>query len=69
MTTNTSTRPDRPATTLVIGGTGMSGRRLAARPDGRNAQLSDGVRRVLGRPPTDFADWARAAAANGAWRT
>ena len=37
--------------------------------DGRNAQLSDGVRRVLGRPPTDFADWAQAAAANGAWRT
>ena len=36
--------------------------------DGRNAQLSDGVRRVLGRPPTDFADWARAAAANAAWR-
>jgi len=35
--------------------------------DGRNAYLTDGVERVLGRPPRDFADYARAAAAAGAW--
>ncbi|MDI6103432.1 NAD(P)H-binding protein [Actinoplanes sp. NEAU-A12] len=35
--------------------------------DGRNAHLGDGVRRVLGRPPRDFAEFARAAAADGAW--
>ena len=35
--------------------------------DGRNAQLADGVQRALGRPPRDFADFARNAAAAGAW--
>lgn len=35
--------------------------------DGRNAQLADGVQRALGRPPRDFADYARDAAASGAW--
>jgi uncharacterized protein YbjT (DUF2867 family) len=35
--------------------------------DGRNAHLSDGVQRALGRPPRDFADYARAAAATGVW--
>ena len=35
--------------------------------DGRNAQLSDGVQRALGRPPRDFADFARRAAATGCW--
>jgi uncharacterized protein YbjT (DUF2867 family) len=35
--------------------------------DGRNANLGDGVERVLGRPPRDFADYARAAAATGIW--
>ncbi|MGH9112176.1 MAG: NmrA family transcriptional regulator, partial [Acidimicrobiales bacterium] len=35
--------------------------------DGRNAQLADGVQRALGRPPRDFADFARDAAAAGAW--
>jgi uncharacterized protein YbjT (DUF2867 family) len=30
--------------------------------DGRNAHLTDDVQQVLGRPPTDFADYARAAA-------
>ncbi|MFG2622115.1 NAD(P)H-binding protein [Streptomyces sp. NPDC048507] len=35
--------------------------------DGRNAHLADGVRQVLGREPKDFADYARAAAASGAW--
>ncbi|HET7795567.1 MAG TPA: NAD(P)H-binding protein [Rhizobacter sp.] len=35
--------------------------------DGRNARLADGVQRALGRPPRDFADYARAAAAAGAW--
>ncbi|MGW2329500.1 NmrA family transcriptional regulator [Streptomyces sp. NPDC001700] len=31
--------------------------------DGRNAQLTDGVHRALGRPPRDIADFAREAAA------
>jgi len=35
--------------------------------DGRNAQLADGVQRALGRPPRDFADFARAAARAGTW--
>ena len=35
--------------------------------DGRNASLSDGVQRALGREPRDFADYARNAAAAGAW--
>jgi uncharacterized protein YbjT (DUF2867 family) len=35
--------------------------------DGRNAYLSDGVQRALGRPPRDFSDYARAAAATGVW--
>ncbi|MET8260340.1 NmrA family transcriptional regulator [Micromonospora sp. NPDC005553] len=37
--------------------------------DGRNAQLADGVQRALGRRPRDFADYARDAAAAGAWDT
>ena len=35
--------------------------------DGRNARLTDGVRRALGRKPSDFADYAREAAATGVW--
>jgi uncharacterized protein YbjT (DUF2867 family) len=35
--------------------------------DGRNAHLSDGVERALGRAPRDFADYARDAAASGIW--
>ena len=35
--------------------------------DGRNAHLTDGVQRALGREPRDFADYARAAAASGVW--
>jgi uncharacterized protein YbjT (DUF2867 family) len=35
--------------------------------DGRNAHLTDGVQRALGREPKDFADFARDAAAAGAW--
>lgn len=35
--------------------------------DGRNAYVADGVRQALGRPPRDFADFARDAAAAGAW--
>jgi uncharacterized protein YbjT (DUF2867 family) len=35
--------------------------------DGRNAYIADGVRRALGREPRDFADYAREAAATGAW--
>jgi uncharacterized protein YbjT (DUF2867 family) len=36
--------------------------------DGRNAHLADGIQRALGRPPKDFADFAREVAATGAWR-
>jgi hypothetical protein len=35
--------------------------------DGRNAYLTDGVRRALGRDPKDFGDYARDAAASGVW--
>lgn len=35
--------------------------------DGRNAHLSDGVQRALGRAPRDFADYVRDAAATGVW--
>jgi uncharacterized protein YbjT (DUF2867 family) len=35
--------------------------------DGRNAHLTDGVQRALGRQPRDFRDYARAAAATGVW--
>ncbi|QDG75504.1 NAD(P)H-binding protein [Labrenzia sp. PHM005] len=35
--------------------------------DGRNAHLTDGVQRALGRPPKDFTDYARDAARSGAW--
>jgi uncharacterized protein YbjT (DUF2867 family) len=37
--------------------------------DGRNARVADGVERALGRPPRDFADFARDAAASGVWDT
>ncbi|MEJ2642047.1 MAG: NAD(P)H-binding protein [Desulfosarcinaceae bacterium] len=36
--------------------------------DGRNESLGDGVQRALGRPPRDFADFVRSAAAAGVWR-
>ena len=36
--------------------------------DGRNAYLTDGVQRALGREPKDFADYAREIAATGVWR-
>ncbi|MEO1598966.1 MAG: NmrA family NAD(P)-binding protein [Pseudomonadota bacterium] len=35
--------------------------------DGRNARLADGVQRALGRPPREFRQFARIAAADGAW--
>lgn len=35
--------------------------------DGRNAHLTDGVQRALGRPPKDFADYAKDVAASGVW--
>lgn len=37
--------------------------------DGRNAFVTDGVQRALGRAPTDFTDFARRVAARGVWRT
>ena len=35
--------------------------------DGRNAVLTDGVKRALGRAPRDFSEFAREAAAAGVW--
>lgn len=35
--------------------------------DGRNASLTNGIERALGRPPRDFAAYARATAAAGCW--
>ncbi|MEO0662352.1 MAG: NmrA family transcriptional regulator, partial [Planctomycetota bacterium] len=35
--------------------------------DGRNERTTDGVERALGRPARDFEDYARAAAARGAF--
>ncbi len=40
---------------------------IAEALDGRNARVTDGVEQVLGRPARDFADYARDAAAAGAW--
>ena len=40
---------------------------LAEVLDGRNAYLTDGVQRALGRAPRDFAAYAREAAAAGVW--
>ena len=36
--------------------------------DGRNAHLTDGVQRALGRAPRDFTDYAQDANAAGAWQ-
>ncbi|WNJ99192.1 NmrA family NAD(P)-binding protein [Thalassospiraceae bacterium LMO-JJ14] len=36
--------------------------------DGRNAYVSDGVQRALGRPPRDFAAFCQHADASGEWR-
>lgn len=36
--------------------------------DGRNAHLTDGVQRALGRPAKDFTDYAREVAATNLWR-
>ena len=36
--------------------------------DGRNAYLTDGVQRALGRAPKDFSDFASEVAATGGWR-
>ena len=35
--------------------------------DGRNANVTDGVQRALGREPRDFADFVRDAAGTGVW--
>ena len=35
--------------------------------DGRNAYLTDGVQRALGREPRDFGEFVRATAATGVW--
>lgn len=36
--------------------------------DGRNAYVTDGIERALGRPPKDFTDYAREMAATDVWR-
>ena len=47
--------------------TGLLGYLFGEVLDGRNAYLTDGVQRALGREPRDFRAFARDAAANGAW--
>jgi uncharacterized protein YbjT (DUF2867 family) len=37
--------------------------------DGRNSSLGNGVERALGRPPRDFADYARETAKTGIWNS
>lgn len=37
--------------------------------DGRNAYVSDGVKRALGREPRDFATYAQQVASTGVWNT
>ncbi len=37
--------------------------------DGRNAHVTDGIQRALGRPPRDIATYAKDAAATGVWST
>jgi uncharacterized protein YbjT (DUF2867 family) len=64
--------PDEYAAALIAGGVpvefaGMLRDLFATIFDGRNASLADGVQRALGRPPRDFADYVRAAAATGVW--
>lgn len=36
--------------------------------DGRNAHVTDGVQRALGREPTDFVEYARKVAESGIWQ-
>lgn len=36
--------------------------------DGRNAHLTDGVQRAIGRAPTDFTHYAQTTAATGVWK-
>lgn len=36
--------------------------------DDRNAYLTDGVQRALGRPPKDFSEYAREVAGTKTWR-
>lgn len=40
---------------------------LAEVLDGHNSPTADGIQRAIGRPARDFADYARCAAAAGAW--
>ena len=35
--------------------------------DGRNAHLTDGIQRALGRQPRDFTEYVQQTAAAGAW--
>jgi len=37
--------------------------------DGRNAYLTDGIQRALGRPPKDFAEYAQEITATGLWKS
>jgi hypothetical protein len=52
-------------TTLVLGGVGKTGRRVAGRRRERNAELADGAQRAGGRELRNFADYARRTAAAG----
>jgi uncharacterized protein YbjT (DUF2867 family) len=65
MTETTQTKP-----TLVLGGTGKTGRRIVDRLSargGNNAYVTDDVQRALGRQPRDFGDYVRDTVATGVW--
>ena len=51
----------------VLGKKLLAHHQMATVLDGRNAHIGGGVREALGRAPTDFRDYARSAAAAGAW--
>src|SRR5664279_1464602 len=72
-------RPEHPVrpgvTARVLGRAGSAGR--GDRPvgylftevlDGRNAHVTDGVLRALGRAPRDFTDYAGWVAGSGGWQ-
>ncbi|HEU4425856.1 MAG TPA: NAD(P)H-binding protein [Pilimelia sp.] len=64
----------RAESTALLTGSGLPAEEAAALSDlfvrvldGRNAHLTDGVRRATGQAPRDFSDYVRATAATGVW--
>ncbi|KDN73470.1 hypothetical protein DF19_04350 [Streptomyces olindensis] len=59
-------RPQRRADDRVVQ-RAAPGRGIEPLREGRDAYVSDGVRRALGRPPRTFAEFAKSTAAQGGW--